>query len=103
MHITGSCFFSKPNVYVEAYVEAHLEDHTAVLWNIGKGRALQLVKWGGGHPLPKPLGASTLAALSGNILYCSLCFTLRVCSSNDVCSQTPGGRCRNQRHRFTAG
>jgi len=37
-----------------------------VLWNSGRGKALQLVNWGG-HALlkPQPL-ASTLAALSGN-------------------------------------
>jgi len=41
-----------------------------------------------------------LAALSGNE---SLCFSLCLCFSNDVCSAPNSWRIRNQKHRFMAG
>ena len=42
----------------------------------------------------------SLTALSGNE---SLCFTLQLCFSYDVCSAPNSWRTSNQRHRFMAG
>ena len=43
---------------------------------------------------------ASLAALSGNE---SLCFSLRLCFSNDVCSAPNSSRIRNRRHGFVHG
>ena len=43
---------------------------------------------------------ASLATLSGNE---SLCFSLRLCYSNDVCNAPNSRRTRNQRHGFMAG